>query len=151
MKLCTIEDCEKKSWCKSLCSKHYSRLQRKGDPLHKSQHDKRPALIEGDIAKLALGIDAKLGYAIVDKEFAYLDKHNWSLGGRGYPMAYVNGKVRKLHHLVLGKPQDGYEIDHLNRNKLDARTANLKVVKHIENMQNVDWSKNYLNFKRNIN
>lgn len=61
-----------------------------------------------------------------------------------------------LHQIVFGKVQRGFEIDHINRNKLDNRKANLRECRHIDNTHN---RKSYNKFgqqgirkiKRNLN
>lgn len=149
MTICSITECEKPHLAKSFCSKHYNRSKRGSNPHTPSQHDKRTATIDGNVAKLPLGVSARLGYAIVNKDFAYLEKHNWSLGSRGYPTAYINGKTVKLHHAVLGRPEVGYEVDHINRDKKDARTENLRFVTHYENMKNIEKLFTRTSFERN--
>jgi len=47
-KICRIENCNKKAYCRELCKMHYTRLQRNGDPLVlKSQLPKRQCSVEG--------------------------------------------------------------------------------------------------------
>lgn len=48
------------------------------------------------------------------------------------------GKQRSisLHHMVLGKPLNNLEIDHINRNPLDNRRCNLRIVTKRENHHN---------------
>ncbi len=94
-----------------------------------STRDRRPAIIVGDIAKIPLGVNAKQGYAIVDKDFAWIDKYNWVIGTRKYPVANVNinGKRKSItmHRLVVNaKPLVIY--DHINRDRLDNRLSNLR-------------------------
>lgn len=138
LRICEVETCEAKHLARGYCQMHYYRLKRgHADVTAPTRFTKRKAIIVGKIAKLPLGINACKGYAIVDKEFAYLESLNWSLDGHGYPCAYYEGKVTKLHHLTLGKPKTNMEIDHINRNKIDARLSNLREVTHKENMANV--------------
>lgn len=88
MRHCTVNECGNKHMAKGYCGKHYDRLRHGLSLLAPTRYDKRPAIIEGNMAKIPLGINAKNGYAIVDKEFAWLDKHNWCLNSDGY--AFLN-------------------------------------------------------------
>lgn len=65
---------------------------------------------------------------------------NGSLDKDGYLIIKVKGKQFKAHRIVwflhYGKfPL--YEIDHINRNKLDNRIENLRDVPHLINLKNV--------------
>lgn len=51
-----------------------------------------------------------------------------------------------MHHLVLGK-KDGYEIDHINGNKLDNRLCNLRHVTRSQNNMNKKNVKGYIKTK----
>jgi hypothetical protein len=112
----------------------------RGQPLDRvTSKTPRPAIIEGDVAKIPLGINAKDGYALVDKEFAYLDKYKWHWGLR---KAVTKQKGDKLHHLIMGKPPEGMVIDHINRDPKDNRKSNLRIVSYYENAQNISSQKN---------
>ena len=140
MKLCTVQGCSKTFLAKGYCHMHYSRLKRTGSALSVTTKEKRPSIKDGENILLPLGINARKGYAVVDEEFKFLEKYNWSLGARDCPMAYIDGKVQNLHHIVAGKPPKGLVTDHINRNKLDARKLNLRHITSKENSNNVDWS-----------
>ena len=74
--------------------------------------------------------------AIVDgADFAQIIKHRWYLSG-GYPVARIEGRTVHLHVFLLGRAPAGFHIDHINRNKLDNRRANLRVVTAAENIRN---------------
>lgn len=47
-----------------------------------------------------------------------------------------------MHQLVIGKAPKGFEIDHINGNKLDNRRSNLRICSHEENMRNRKMNKN---------
>ena len=142
---------------KGYCQKHYRKLRHNGGVNYATRRDPRPAIIEGDIAKIPLGVNAKGGYAIVDADMAWLaDKHKWYLSDTGYAMTGLGrGKGRlRLHHAVVGKPTPKMHIDHINRNPLDNRRVNLREVtpsvnaanskKPISNtsgIKNVRWDK----------
>jgi len=53
-----------------------------------------------------------------------------------------------LHHLILGKPLIGYEIDHINHNTLDNRKQNLRFATRSQNGMN-NKSKGYSWHKSN--
>lgn len=72
---------------------------------------------------------------------AFYDRHVWHLSGGGYVVrnCYVDGKrgQSKLHRDLLGLVKgDQNVVDHINRNPLDNRRANLRLVEVWENAQN---------------
>lgn len=79
--------------------------------------------------------------AVVDDEdYDELTKHRWNYSSGGYAIRTiptVNGKRtnERMHAVVMGK-KDGFEIDHINGNKLDNRRCNLRHVTHRQNAQN---------------
>lgn len=76
-------------------------------------------------------------YAIVDDDdFSRLSKHSWCMDvGGGYPMTRYKTKAYRMHKMVLPAPKGMY-TDHINRNKLDNRKSNLRVVTNSQNMLN---------------
>lgn len=132
---CSHPDCEREHHAKQLCLKHYKRLRKGKDPYSPSKRDVRRAIIEGDIAKIPLGVGGHQGYTVVDKEFAWLAEFKWAKV-HGYalrdPKAY---KPCRMHHLILGVADD-LVTDHKNRDRLDNRKANLRLVTRGENNQN---------------
>lgn len=79
--------------------------------------------------------------AVVDDEdFDRFSRYRWCLHGDGYAARGYNreGKVRivKLHHEILGIPELGREVDHINGDKLDNRKCNLRFVTHQQNIFN---------------
>lgn len=56
-------------------------------------------------------------------------------------MVYINGKNDAIHRVIMGK-KPGYEVDHINRDKLDNRRSNLRFVTHQQNLSNRNgWGK----------
>ena len=94
-------------------------------------YDKRPVIVEEDIAKIPIGLNAKHGYAIVDREFAWIDKYNWSISH-----GYATSQLGLMHHIIIGKPKKGFHIDHINHNKLDNRKSNLREITPQQNQMN---------------
>jgi hypothetical protein len=77
---------------------------------------------------------------IDDEDFEAISPFQWSYHGDGYVARgyHEDGKliIVKMHQAVLGKPPKGFEIDHINGNKLDNRKCNLRVVTHQQNTFN---------------
>lgn len=103
---------------------------------------KTPAIIGDEYASIPLGGNNGSGiFAIVDIEDAHLaDKYNFWL--EDYPRTGIDGKKVRLHTLILGKQNKGFVIDHINRDKLDNRRSNLRVLTHQLNIFNSKLSKN---------
>ena len=91
------------------------------------------------------------GYTSKNEEFLFdkdifdvVSKSYWR-SNRGYIYTGADNTASSvyiaLHHLVMGKPTNGKEIDHINRNPSDNRRENLRVVTHLENMQNLSKNK----------
>ncbi len=135
-----ISSCGTRQETKTHCNKHYDQIRRYGKP-QITTTDRRMAIIDGDIAKIPLGVNAKNGYALVDKTDSWVEKYNWSLATIGYPQARVNGKQTLMHALLVDRPK-GKDIDHININRLDNRRSNLRVVSHAENMYNLPIASN---------
>lgn len=78
-------------------------------------------------------------YTIVDERDAELVAGTrWSLHSRGYAVGWRDGRLVLMHRLILGLDRgDRRQADHLNRDRLDNRRANLRVVTGAENAQNV--------------
>lgn len=76
------------------------------------------------------------------QDYQNLRKHNWILDSDGYAVRHLpNGKgLQRLHREVMGlEPGDPRVVDHENRNPMDNRRQNLRVVAgRRENNQNRD-------------
>ena len=67
-----------------------------------------------------------------------IKKHNWRLNEKGYVISDINKKKIRLHNFILNRDTKNQKItcDHINRNKLDNRKINLRIVSHLENIKN---------------
>ena len=76
-------------------------------------------------------------YALVDDEdFEVLSKHKWHFDGMyARRHDYPTGERIRLHRAIL-EPKFNEEIDHINRNKLDNRRSNLRIVDASQNRMN---------------
>lgn len=89
--------------------------------------------------KIAVKISNKNAstFAIVDDEDAKkVSLHKWRQNGCGYAITDIYGKTVRMHHLILGTPKKGLEVDHINRNGMDNRKNNLRFVNRSQNQLN---------------
>lgn len=83
--------------------------------------------------------------ALVDAEdAARILAHRWFLTHQGYVCRYIGRTAdgrwlrTRLHREVMGlQPGDPRAVDHINRDKLDNRRANLRIASQAENAQNL--------------
>lgn len=81
-------------------------------------------------------------FALVDdSDFEWLNQWKWHISTHGYAMRRNKGKLIYMHRLI-NNTLDGYETDHVNRNKLDNRRENLISVNKIINGRNRGENKN---------
>lgn len=77
------------------------------------------------------------GFALVDDaDFEHLAHWRWHRHPGGYAARTANGGRKVLMHREIAAPPAGLEVDHINRDKLDNRRANLRVVDHPTNQRN---------------
>jgi hypothetical protein len=83
-------------------------------------------------------IELTQGYkAIVDDDmFDELNKHKWCVHKMRKNNTMYATRLVRIHHIVMGFPEKGYVIDHINGNGLDNRRENLRV---ITTGQNTTW------------
>lgn len=78
--------------------------------------------------------------ALVDDDiFDSISVFKWCISSNGYAVRGVgdrkNNHIVFMHHIILPK-KIGFDVDHINRNKLDNRLINLRYVTRGQNMLN---------------
>jgi len=74
--------------------------------------------------------------AIVDDaDVELVSQHSWHLAKTGYAATNIKKRVITLHRFLLQEPP--IQVDHINRDKLDCRRQNMRVVTDAQNKQNV--------------
>lgn len=86
-------------------------------------------------------LNKEIGQVLINPED--IDKikiTNWRLNEKGYVTSSINRKTTKIHNLILNRDTSNPKItcDHINRNKLDNRKQNLRIISHLENNLNSD-------------
>jgi hypothetical protein len=87
---------------------------------------------------------------VSDEDYEELSKCKWHMGSNGYPETcfYVgNGRTYpiRMHRLILDLPVgDRRVVDHINKNRLDNRRENLRIVTMQENARNITKQKRNL-------
>lgn len=75
-----------------------------------------------------------MGDIIVDKEYEYLlKKHSWYLKDGLYPQTTINNKNVYIYHIILNTND---LVDHIDRNPLNNRKNNLRLVSKSQNAMN---------------
>lgn len=76
-------------------------------------------------------------YALVDDEdFDFLNQWNWTFDKYAYRQDWKSKITKVYMHRVLMQPSQGLMVDHINRNKLDNRRKNLRIVTASQNGMN---------------
>lgn len=148
----TCEICGKKNaetkvqWCseanKYLCLKHVDQYKRLGRFLEKTKRDPNRIAMFEDHAEILLenSNGEVVGAALVDlDDVDKCSSHRWyitePMGNTQYVKSAINGVNTGLHRFVM--EASGRDIvDHINRNGLDNRKANLRIVSCSENCVN---------------
>jgi hypothetical protein len=85
------------------------------------------------------------GVVIVDDaDYEPMSRFSWNLSSGGYAQhCLCDGPVRLtlLMNRLIVQPDEGLEVDHINRNRLDNRRCNLRAVTHAVNTKNNSLSK----------
>lgn len=97
------------------------------------------------------------GFALVDrKDYELLAQWKWALGNDGYAtrIIKVNGGVKRIFmHRVVNNTPIGLLTDHINGNRTDNRSKNLRTCSRAENVVNsqvrVDNKSGYKGVSRN--
>lgn len=79
--------------------------------------------------------------AIVDDDdYDRLMQYSWCLNAQGYAVrGYQQNGVKhqvRMHRAVIGDVCAGFEVDHINGNRLDNRRSNLRIATRAQNAAN---------------
>jgi hypothetical protein len=74
---------------------------------------------------------------IDDEDYELVSLSKWHFHKRGYAVTQRQGRQYRLHQLII-QSRDGLMVDHINRDKLDNRRCNLRLVDKSVNNRNRD-------------
>lgn len=145
--ICGVSSREKKvHWCtkaqKYLCLRHRSQFNRLGFFLKRTKREPNEFQIDGDTAYLIFRNtdDEVIFKCPIDAED--LDRvllYKWHVTEMKGNSRYIRGSIKNhnifLHRYIL-KAESGEIVDHINRNGLDNRKSNLRIVTASENSAN---------------
>ena len=77
-----------------------------------------------------------------NEDLPNISKYRWYIDTLGYATTTVKGKNVRMHRFLISEIPDKMVVDHINRNKLDNRRENLRVVTQQENTWNVGLRQN---------
>ncbi len=76
-------------------------------------------------------------YALIDdSDFDLVNVTSWRVGKNGYVSGHIDGTQVYLHRYITGTP-DNMHTDHINGNRLDNQSSNLRVCTQQENNKNL--------------
>jgi len=148
MKLCSVEECDRKHYAKGYCYKHYRQFKNYGKILERTKYDPNKIIVEDQICKMKLYDNN--GNEITETIFnlkykVEIEKYKWHLSDIGYAITTWHDEDNKQHNIKLHQAiirmseqevHDGYEIDHKDSNKLNNLEDNLRICTHKENIRN---------------
>lgn len=146
--MCKVKGCnnEPNRSGKGYCRKHYDQYRKLGYVTEfKSIRDRNEIEILDDYAviKIRNRNNETIAEAIIDiEDIDKVKDIKWRLHNNGYVTTTIKATDRKKTSLYLHRFIMNYygelEIDHINRNKLDNRKSNLRIVNHSVNASNKD-------------
>lgn len=123
-----------------LCRKHYEQIRLYGKFLeHVNESQKDSSTIEIIDGTIFIALKnkryEKIGESMVDVDMQDIIKDKrWSLNSQGYAVSHLDGKLIFLHHLVMeAENKEGLVIDHKDKNKLNNRKENLRLIEKQKN------------------
>jgi hypothetical protein len=154
-KKCKVNNCKNNAHWKNhgrrgYCRRHDAQIQKNGKILTRTRFDSNEIIDCGSYYEICLysgcGEKKEIERAKIDKEdLEKVKNYKWHLmivdtGGK----YVISGKDRLLlHHLIMGKPSKGFEIDHHFGDPLDNRKQNLRFATKSQNGMNKKNVKGY--------
>ena len=131
---CPVPKCTRDVFVRGYCNRHYRQVLKYGEP-RRNRFDKNDIIIHNNCAEIILRSrkQEEIGRAIIDlKDIDLIKKYKWGCGDTKYARTTIDGKIVFLHNLLIGKNKK-YEVDHIDRDRLNNKRNNLR---HISRSMN---------------
>ena len=128
---------------KPYCNKHWLRMYNNGTTEPKKKAVTNRYIVEDETAKILTANGEEILVDATDLDL--VKDHSWCVSSQGYAVANIDGRVVKINRYILGNECEGKVVDHINRNKLDNRRANLRYATPCENSRNCSKTKGSTN------
>ena len=88
---------------------------------------------------LSVRTNEEVSAIVDDEDYPILSRHTW-YRAEGRYTTYAKriiggGGTELMHHLVIGRPEPGMVVDHINNDGLDNRKENLRFLPNAENIR----------------
>ena len=122
-----------------LCSKHGQQFKKHGKVFDRTVFDRNEYIFEKRVCKIII-TDRNMNYKcteIIDRSnYSKVKNYKWNTNKNNTVTSGAGKDQKTLYHLIMGKPEKGYDIDHRNGDTLDNRKTNLRLCTHEENTCN---------------
>lgn len=136
VKLCSLENCNKKHYGLGFCRNHYRQYKtRENQKINRTIKTPNEVRIKRTYAEIVLYDKEcnEVGVSKIDLEdVEKVSKYKWFINVQGY---VNNNKIGRLHRFLLNAPKDKV-VDHINGDKLDNRKCNIRLVTTSQNGMN---------------
>ena len=149
MRICSVEGCNNKHLAKGYCTKHYQQIKKYGEIISvgRTKYDPNEIVMYEGYAEMILynsrGIE--VARTLIDiEDIEKVSQYKWCLDNKGYVTTNkINDKKVLLHRFIMNIWKNEFDwdsnvIDHINRNPLDNRKENLRIVSQRENNNNLN-------------
>lgn len=104
---------------------------------------KNKTFVDGDTMFVEVINSKGVHYVMVDPETHLPGKVY--INSKGYPKIKVNGQEMFLHNYIYNKTKEDNKVDHIDRNRLNAKISNLRELTNQQNQFNRDVKGYHLN------
>lgn len=122
------------------CLRHYSQIKNLGGLRDITIFDRNEYYIKDDIGYIILRNGKNENVAEVKVDVEDIDKviqYKWNLGTWGYASSDIDGNNVLMQRFIMNEFNNNNIVDHINRDKLDNRKDNLRIVDKSLNAVNV--------------